>query len=443
MAVIYIDPSAATNGAGSFLSPYNTWASASTWVAGNSYLQKEGTTFVGTIGPLGTGGTTNSRIIVGVYNAVTGDRITGRKGAATVNATGQSFGFNITGARPYITVEGFDIYGATSANITKTSTGSSPSESQYSFFKHLILRDSPQNGINLYGKGNKLISCDIYRNAQDGVFAVADDLEIAYCNVYNNGTTDVDGDAVQLLNSSNCNIHDCLIDHSQSSYKQALIVNRDDGVASGGYITNCQIKVAPYTLNQTAALKSLYIGQPNVKITSCSIEGGEFTAYLIADNISFTGNVVKTTGFSIQVGVAVRGSTIKVYNNTVLGANGLATSVGIDHSSAVYTGVDIKNNVVSGWPQGIRVAASGATYSYNAFSNCTIKNSTLAGAENTAGTGDILTLANTNFEVSPKSTSALYRTGIFTDYISDRTHQTYYKPPSIGAYESLSARGSR
>lgn len=439
MTTYYIDPTTDASGDGSLANPWDSWADAATWVAGNTYLQKEGTTFAGSIGPLGTGGTVNSRINVGVYSATTGVQIFGVKGAAKVNATGQSFGFNITGARPYVTVDGFEVYGATSANITKTSTGSAPGEAQYCEFRNMVLRGGVANGINLYGKGNKLLDSDIYANAQDGVFAVADDLEIARCHVYGNGTTSSNGDCVQLLNSSNSSIHDCVFDHSESSYKQALIINRDDGLATGGRVVRCIISVADYVAGVTAALKSLYIGQPSVLVEACMVSGGQYGAYLESDTITLRSCVVLVLGSGPVAGIAIRGNTIDVSGNTVVGRDGLAGSIGIDHSSASYTGATIRNNLVVDWLQGIRTGA-GPTYSNNAFSGCAIRNSDLAGAEGAAGAGDVTTDPLLTTDYKPTASSPLIGAGTHLGYLRDIERKQRQNPPAIGAYDAATLR---
>lgn len=65
MATFYIDPGVASGGDGSEGSPYNSWASV-TWTAGNSYLQKAGTSISETITP-SSSGTATSRITIGRY----------------------------------------------------------------------------------------------------------------------------------------------------------------------------------------------------------------------------------------------------------------------------------------------------------------------------------------------------------------------------------------
>ena len=99
---VYIDPSRGTNGAGTFADPRNTWAGV-TWTAGETYLQRAGTTFAGRI-TVGASGTANSRIVVGVYDPATGNEITNQLGAAIVQANGDGTGPAINAAQDFVTI---------------------------------------------------------------------------------------------------------------------------------------------------------------------------------------------------------------------------------------------------------------------------------------------------------------------------------------------------
>jgi len=112
VATIYIDPTSATNGAGTIGDPKNTCVGLS-WVAGNEYLQKAGTTFTtavgsgGRIAP-GVSGTAGARILIGMYG----------EGAKPKIINLADTGFNLD-RRAYITLENFQIdnTGATTAAI--------------------------------------------------------------------------------------------------------------------------------------------------------------------------------------------------------------------------------------------------------------------------------------------------------------------------------------
>ena len=98
--LIYVDPSAATNGSGTELSPYNTWSSV-TFIAGNSYFQKCGTT--SNVGfTISTKATLEYPILIDKYGSGNNPIIT-----STANLTGsyvtiQNFEFK---SRGYVTIQ--------------------------------------------------------------------------------------------------------------------------------------------------------------------------------------------------------------------------------------------------------------------------------------------------------------------------------------------------
>lgn len=393
MATFYVDPTWTGTKSGTLAQPYDSWATVAALppTAGNKYLQKRGTTWAGSLGPLGTGGTAGNEITFGVYEPATGEQVRGVKGAASINATGQSFGINIAQARPYVTVSGLEIYGATSANITKTSTASSSTEAQFLTIEDCILRDGVGVGADLRGRGNRVLRSDINGNGSDGLFIVGDDFELGWCNVKNNGRTNSEGDCAQIRDGSNWYVHHSLLDHSQSAFKQAFLSTLEFVLGTtGGRMYRCTVLTAQYVAGVTQPLKTLQVLTPGVTIEACTISGGEYGVVLEADDARLISSVVRVTGSGPAIGVLVKALNVTVQNNTVLGGAGLAGSIGIDHNSATYTGAVIRNNVLTDWQQAIRTAATGAIYSNNAFDRCAVRNSNLAGAEGAAGAGDLV-----------------------------------------------------
>jgi len=111
MATIYIDPSAATNGSGTFASPRNAYPT--TVAYGDFVLLKEGTTMNGgwTVpAPTGVGSDTN-RLVIGTYDKVTGARLVDKTRAATIMATTAQTGVLMNGVS-YVTVQGLIVDGA-------------------------------------------------------------------------------------------------------------------------------------------------------------------------------------------------------------------------------------------------------------------------------------------------------------------------------------------
>ncbi len=118
MATFYIDPSAGVNGNGALATPFNTWASV-TWAAGNTYLQKEGTTFNGSITITVGGSSEATRVYVGTYTA-DGSILQGTTNRAKLNGAGTRITLRV-GAVNYVTIDSIEVYGTdgTGGSATK------------------------------------------------------------------------------------------------------------------------------------------------------------------------------------------------------------------------------------------------------------------------------------------------------------------------------------
>jgi hypothetical protein len=438
MADTFIDPDATVNGDGSFETPYNTWTGRSV-SAGNRVLQKYGTTSTVAIAPTGNG-TAAARAVIGVYHPDTGEWMEDVVGGAAVNATGKSYGIGLGAARTYVTVAGFEVYGGDDYGILKESTASSSTEAQHCWIVNCILRDSLGVGADLRGVGNKVINCQIHGNASDGLFIRGNGFEMDLTRLWNNGIVGDAGDGVQLIDASDFYIHDSDIDHQVPS-KQGLICTENVVVGTaGGLVVNTRIACTQYESGVTLAeQKTVQIFTPGVTLRGCTIEGGQFGAYMQGANGVLEDCLVLVTGSGATVGVAIREDGVAVWRNTVIGAGG---AYGIDHSSADYTGVTINGNGLKGWAAGSRTH-TGATYSHNGFEDCTIRNANSAGTEGAAGTGDVVGDLGLNASYVPAVGSAVDGTGLHLKYATDRAGGQRPNPPSIGAFEPLRSRIER
>jgi hypothetical protein len=283
----------------------------------------------------------------------------------------------------------------------------------------------------------------VYNNAQDGARFVGNDLTVIGCHMFNNGTTDVDGDCIQLLNCNNPYIANNVFDHSNSIYKQAFIHNRDDGLASGGLITNNIVSSGEYTKVDLFDVKSFYIGVPNVTCNQNYIRGGQYGAYLLADNINFFSNVVAQNANFETVGIAIRGSNINIQNNTVLAKTQTSLSLGIDHSLTTYTSVVIQNNLIVNYPVGVRTHTSGAIYDHNAFDICPVQNADINRTPKANGTGDVLAGVTYNSDYTPNAGSTVIGVGATAIPKQDKNKIAFKTIPTIGAYEYVAPRQAR
>jgi hypothetical protein len=229
-ATRYVDSGWAGPFNGTFTEPYNNPAQASL-AAGDQLLFKEGTTtnVSSHIFPIASGNATN-RVIYGVYDAVTGNRIFGRVGAATIVSTDVLGAVFIIGAgKNYVCIDGLrlqaasvntfgciDTNGATHLTVTNCEIFGSGFAGIRFFgaghvFQGNIIRNNAGDGIYVYQENGIAASATIqyntiHNNAGSGVYAFdfyalgRFDCTVACNSIYNNGGV-VNGRAgVSLLN---------------------------------------------------------------------------------------------------------------------------------------------------------------------------------------------------------------------------------------------------
>jgi len=105
MATIYVDPTASTNGDGSFATPRNIYPTSIAY--GDFILFKEQTVYNGgwTLPtPSGVGSNTN-RVTLGTYNAITGVQTTDRTKQATIRCTNATTDAILISSVSYVTVQ--------------------------------------------------------------------------------------------------------------------------------------------------------------------------------------------------------------------------------------------------------------------------------------------------------------------------------------------------
>jgi len=136
---IYIDPSRATNGTGTFADPRNTWAGV-TWTAGETYLQREGTTFPETV-TVGVSGTSGAPVRFGCYDA-SGAEVSPGAGQWTIDGENiRTFGLD-TNSRDWLYVSNL--------RATRCTNGVQVRGAQQTF-EHVRSNGNSQFGFGLVG----------------------------------------------------------------------------------------------------------------------------------------------------------------------------------------------------------------------------------------------------------------------------------------------------
>lgn len=230
MATIYIDPTVSGSGSGTIGDPYKTIPG--TLVAGNEYLYKRGTTFTPSAASqaiqVGQSGSAGSPITIGAY----GDGLD-----PIIDCANVTRGVNISTDVHHIVIQDLritNVAGNTSRRgIINTTTGSSGTVDTSITIQRVqidnVLTDGANDcdGIQIWGKNNKILFCTIFDIADDGIWYKGDDIEIAHNNIYRVDTGGrTAGDCVQCGGASDRGwIHHNTLDHSNSTVKQCYIHN--------------------------------------------------------------------------------------------------------------------------------------------------------------------------------------------------------------------------
>lgn len=380
---VIVNPTASTNGTGSLISPKNTWAGL-TWTAGETYLQVEGTTFAGTIAP-SSGGSSVAPITIGVCEAQTGNRVVGL-GLAKINAAGQNYGLSLANGVNYVNVDSLEFVNALQRGMARIITGNDPAADSFCQFVLCHVHDciNPgvvNNGISMYGKGNKILSCEIHDVGVDGIYANSDDIEIAYNRIYrvDRDASIGTGDGIQLDNSDNPRIHHNYLE-KDTLEKQCTIVQNGAG---GEFYCNRVIAPA-YVSGGSSPVTAVYLGNTDMRIYSNVIDGGRYGLWCDGAGSRILANIIRLFGSGVLAGIAIRANNLVVAHNAIIGEG---YGYGMNHHT--YTGVGVHNNIIVNALYGLQTASSGVTENGNLFHLCGTNHVDLSNVAKAVGALDI------------------------------------------------------
>ena len=463
MATYYIDPTWTGTQSGTFAAPFDSWADV-TWAAGNTYLQKESTTFAGSV-TVGTGGTSAAALVVlGTYDATTGDRlILNPKVAgdaarmAKINANGSQLCIIISNGRNFTHVADLEVYGArhtSSATGIYAGSGASTDNVVQRCYIHDI-KHSNQSvgsaGVRAFCLRLKVLDCRITDIGDDGIYCEGTGIEIARNHIDRCSAETVGGDCVQMANSllsvSDFWIHDNLLDHSDKDCKQCFIVTTvgAGGASTGGIVENNEVR----GYIGATSHKPLYIGSAGAIVRWNTVSGGIRGIDLVAEAVGAEvyGNVITNASAVANTnGIVVTANDQVIYGNTIANVGSVAGAVSYGvHQASTYTGVVVKNNVLHGWVHGLRVAATNpADESYNSFFGSVTANKVNNSLTPQAlGTGSITADPLLSSDYRPKPSSPLLAAGTHLGYgykYRDANGKQRQNPPAIGAYDAATLR---
>lgn len=327
MATYYVDPTALTNGSGSFASPFNVWTSA--WTAcgaasSDVLLQKEGTTFTGTVGFTKNGASADAPIIVGVYDAVSGNRILNTMAAAKVNGGGTSIGMNMQD-RYNVLVDGFEVYNCANYGFYEGhSAGTLDQKHEYVTgmqFKNCFVHDIQSTSLAamwIQGSGVKYNNILIQDCAGDGIYhggqCVAEDVTIKRIDNTNGGL----GDCVSQFYLKGFSVwRRCILDHTNNSNKQAMVIGLN-GATQTNY-TGILIEDCKFYGNVTGSGLVTFSDLTAFTLRRCKFLGDK-GPYVLGSGSSgtFDSNlIIGTDGDTIGIGCA-SGATVVATHNTII-----------------------------------------------------------------------------------------------------------------------------
>ena len=459
MATFYIDPSLTSTGDGSFETPFSSWTSV-TWTAGNTYLQKEGTTYVGTIAPT-TNGTSTARILIGVYD-LAGNSVTDGSKTATIRSNVDEDCINLarSGSRSYFDIIGLNLYqgGRSGATLYHAIHARAAFENTTRSITIKYVKMSGLGGptLNARGIGYTITHCEIFDFYDDGMKLETANTEVAYCKIYrpqsisSGGTSN--SDCLEIKSQTGTDLGFAWIHHNYfenlqvNNLKQCIILQdltRASGV--GNFIVEDNILVG-------GGGASIFTNFDNTIIRRNLIINPEKVA-LAAGGVGhlFYSNVVECR---FLVVLNNNDTSLSIIGNTIKKANSRLVSItdGVTGCSIVY-----KNNValsVGAEDTAARTHYLGASNTLTANTNAYPTSPppfTIGGvlydtyAEyQTATSQDLASITDNpvlDYYSRPRSTSPLLGIGTFISQLGDMDGRLRNNPPSIGAYEYVAERG--
>lgn len=431
MATIFIDPTVGGAGSGTFFDPFQSWASV-TWVAGNTYLQKEGTTFVGTINVSTGGGGASTLVTLGSYTTG-GQQVMNGTSRALIDANAGQFGIFVTGTQSFVVVDGFEVFNCNNANAIGIykATGAGTDVTFQNNYVHDIIGTNAV-GLKMFCDRAKYLNNIVRQVTADGIFFEGDDVEVAYNDVDEIDLGNSLGDCLQIadttISSNDFWVHHNVFDHSDTAAKQTIVAQTTG--SSGGIIERNICRG-----NNSSSHKTILILHPAVIVRNNQVTGGVWGIGLQGSSSTAFANLVVQT-FVDGIGILVDAVSCSAFNNTVV-YQGTANSTvpGISHFSASNTGCLIKNNISTGFLYGIRYNPVSATEQFNdavgRVNN--IVNASLAAVR--PGTGTLIVAPTLNDIWYPINTQVL-RGGTDVGGGLDLYGSEYTNPPPMGAVQN-------
>lgn len=368
----YIDPSCSNNGDGTSqacaasvggVGAYNTWrvsAISSTGSgAGNSYLQKAGTTFTSEV-QIGLSGTASSPVYFGSYGGLPKPIIAPSSGGS------DSRGIRIAQDAHDIIIDGFDVRGPTNVGtfdvrgIVNTTTGDDSVVTRITI-KNVSVSgtvnasaSSPtgNQGIDLRGRENTIRDSTVSNAGSDGVFVSGSSVLIDNVNVSNISNETTNGDCWQIASGGGGIVQNSECDHTNADSKYCGITD------SGGTFRNNICRAFVSGSVNTGFFCNEVVADNPCFLYGNTVYNGLNGLQSFSDGSVISGNlVIDPRGAGIIAGDV----DIKVLNNTIIRGPTSNGSPGIQMYTPGFTGHLYANNIVSGFNIGMYWYSATAT----------------------------------------------------------------------------------
>ncbi|WP_432822039.1 right-handed parallel beta-helix repeat-containing protein, partial [Trichloromonas sp.] len=325
-ATYYIDPTAGEGGVGSQADPFNSWHDV-TWAAGNSYLQKRGTTFRDGF-TVTASGTSGAHITLGAYGSGPRPIIFSTNDQHTIYVY----------QRSYIDIK--DLHIKNTYNSTgKTqgngiSTGWHDSKSSHITIDNCEVGPTNATGILLYGVHNAIIRNSLLHDAGTGI-------NPAYKSSDDN------------IHLENC--HDYLIEYNESYYS-AVGSEIDTSDSGSGYSTGVVRYNIVHNSGPGAALIKLSGHHPNSRADiyyNVVYDGGECIGFQEQLSGTVSNNTIydcTTRGIAVATQNQEPNGDVVIKNNVIanIGPSGLSWPAAAIGFSDNLSPVEMDNNLYYG-----------------------------------------------------------------------------------------------
>jgi hypothetical protein len=453
MTTHYIDPTSPTNGAGTFADPYNAWGITSWWVPGDTYLQKEGTTYTSAVVVYN-----NGPYYIGTYNAFDGAILqTKTRRAKIIPGDARPLALGTMGTRQNITVDSLELIGPrTSTTLREGISNTAAAIDTYVGVTVRRCKLDGNYGAQIKGAGILFEDCEVL-GTSDGLVLQSSNQTVRRCSVVQPANADDTWDGISCVVTGAVAVSWLLVENNtisaSRSWKQGVYVYAGGGTATAptgpvviqnNMITGFNQNIysacdGTRVLNNELIDAKYYLDQPN---------GDSRHITLIANNCEVRGNLARSAPWAKFLALTCTSGTTLVHNNT-----GIELGMGISAPTGTHT-VQAYNNVLSRAPQAGRTAAN--TRLINLLSTVTLTASNnryywpdgsiefLVGGTTYTDWASYQAArdATSLFEnpalgttYSPSKSSSLYRGGRHVSYNLDRNGYVRWDPPTIGAHE--------